>query len=227
MAKLPVTIACGPYDRMEAIRTGDVQIEGIDPTYVTIQSPPEIFARMVKTGSFDVAEMSTAYYLIRRAQGDFPFISVDTIRRSLEPLVRDSDIPMGTAATRIATKREFMNRNVVKVVTDGAGFASYFSRAPIPYHRQSQPLAKSGATGWGKRHLGIYVYQRKFLLEFARLSPAPLEAVEGLEQLRALHHGFRIRVADVEEPTVEVDTPADLETAQKYWTRLHTREQHG
>ncbi len=76
MAKLPITIACGPYDRMEAIRTGDVQIEGIDPTYVAIQSPPEIFARMVKTGSFDVAEMSTAYYLIRRAQGDFPFIAL-------------------------------------------------------------------------------------------------------------------------------------------------------
>ena len=76
MANLPLTIACGPYDRMEAIRTGDVQIEGIDPTYVAIQSPPEIFARMVKTSSFDVAEMSTAYYLIRRAMGDFPFIAL-------------------------------------------------------------------------------------------------------------------------------------------------------
>ncbi len=76
MANLPLTIACGPYDRMEAIRTGDVQIEGIDPTYVAIQSPPEIFARMVKTGSFDVAEMSTSYYLIRRAQGSFPFIAL-------------------------------------------------------------------------------------------------------------------------------------------------------
>ena len=76
MADRPLTIACGPYDRMEAIRTGDVRIEGIDPTYVAIQSPPEIFARMVKTGSFDVAEMSTSYYLIQRAKGGFPFIAL-------------------------------------------------------------------------------------------------------------------------------------------------------
>ncbi len=76
MADLALTIACGPYDRMEAIRTGDVRIEGIDPTYVAIQSPPEIFARMVKTGSFDVAEMSMSYYLIRRAKGGFPFIAL-------------------------------------------------------------------------------------------------------------------------------------------------------
>ncbi len=76
MADLALTIACGPYDRMEAIRTGDVPIEGIDPTYVAIQSPPEIFARMVKTGSFDLAEMSLSYYLIRRAEGGFPFIAL-------------------------------------------------------------------------------------------------------------------------------------------------------
>ncbi len=76
MADLPLTIACGPYDRMEAIRTGEVRIEGIDPTYVAIQSPPEIFARMVKTSSFDVAEMSTSFYLIQRARGDFPFIAL-------------------------------------------------------------------------------------------------------------------------------------------------------
>ena len=76
MSDLALTIACGPYDRMEAIRTGAVRIEGIDPTYVAIQSPPEIFARMVKTGSFDVAEMSMSYYLIRRAKGGFPFIAL-------------------------------------------------------------------------------------------------------------------------------------------------------
>lgn len=160
-------------------------------------------------------------------QGDLPFVHASTIRRSLEPLMRDTQIPMGTAATPIVAKREFVNRNVVKVVTDSQGFAAYFSRAPIPYHREEPTTAERGSIQWGKRHLGIYVYQREFLLQFARLDPAPLEEIEGLEQLRALHHGFRISVADVQESSVEVDTPRDLANAQKYWTRLQTKDQHG
>ena len=76
MANLSVSIACGPYDRMEAIQSGIVQAEGIDITYVPIQSPPEIFARMVKNGAFDVSEMSTSHYLTLRGKGDFPFIAL-------------------------------------------------------------------------------------------------------------------------------------------------------
>lgn len=76
MANLALTIACGPYDRMEGIRSGAVQIEGIDATYLAIQSPPEIFARMMKTQEFDVSEMSLSSYLTRRARGDFPFIGL-------------------------------------------------------------------------------------------------------------------------------------------------------
>jgi len=175
----------------------------------------------------EVAQGLRARWIIN-VQGDLPFIHADTIRRSLEPLMRDPGIPMGTAATPIVVKHEFVNRNVVKVVTDSQGFAAYFSRAPIPYHREDGPrTAPRGSFQWGKRHLGIYVFRRKFLLEFARLTPAPLEVVEGLEQLRALHHGFRISVADVEEPSVEVDTPGDLAVAEKYWTRLQTKDQHG
>jgi 3-deoxy-manno-octulosonate cytidylyltransferase (CMP-KDO synthetase) len=174
----------------------------------------------------EVAQDLRARWIIN-VQGDLPFVHASTIRRSLEPLMRDTEIPMGTAATPIVTKREFVNRNVVKVVTDSQGFAAYFSRAPIPYHREGPSVAQRGAIQWGKRHLGIYVYQREFLLRFARLTPAPLEEIEGLEQLRALHHGFRISVADVEEPSIEVDTPEDLANAQRYWTRLRTKDQHG
>lgn len=171
----------------------------------------------------EVAEDLPARWIIN-VQGDLPFLHADTIRRSLEPLMRDTRIPMGTACTPIVKKREFVNRNVVKVVTDGQGFASYFSRAPIPYWREH---AERASVEWGKRHLGVYVYRREFLMQFAHLTPAPLEVVEGLEQLRALHHGFRIRVVDVHEPSVEVDTPSDLENAQKYWTRSQTKDQHG
>jgi 4,5-dihydroxyphthalate decarboxylase len=76
MPNLHLTIACGPYDRMEAIRTGAVQIEGIDVTYVPIQSPPEIFARMMKASEFDVSEMSLSSYLSNRVRGNFPFVGL-------------------------------------------------------------------------------------------------------------------------------------------------------
>ena len=159
-------------------------------------------------------------------QGDLPFIQVETIRKSVDCLVRDPAIPMATARTPITSEGEFLNRNVVKVVTDQQGFACYFSRAPIPFHREppAEPVR------WGHRHLGIYVYRRDFLLRIASMPAVELELTEGLEQLRALYYGFRIRVADVVETGVEVDTPDDLERAEAYWSRLQStapEECHG
>jgi len=76
VAKLPITFACGPYDRMEALNLGVIQPDGIDLRYLAIQSPPEIFARMIKTHSFDVSEMSLAHYCIMRTRGDFPYVAL-------------------------------------------------------------------------------------------------------------------------------------------------------
>ncbi|MDB5533325.1 MAG: 4,5-dihydroxyphthalate decarboxylase [Hyphomicrobiales bacterium] len=76
MSRLPITMACGPYDRMEALALGEVRPEGIDLRYLAIQSPPEIFARMIKTASFDVAEMSLAHYMIMKTRTQFPFIAI-------------------------------------------------------------------------------------------------------------------------------------------------------
>ena len=76
VGQLSLTLACGPYDRTEALRAGEVRPEGIDLTYLAIQSPPEIFARMIKTASFDAAEMSSAHYITMRTRGDFPFIAI-------------------------------------------------------------------------------------------------------------------------------------------------------
>jgi 4,5-dihydroxyphthalate decarboxylase len=76
MADLSVTIACGPYDRMDGIRTGAVRPEGIDVTYLAIQSPPEIFARMMKANEFDVSEMSLSTYFSSRSRGKFPFVAL-------------------------------------------------------------------------------------------------------------------------------------------------------
>ena len=156
-------------------------------------------------------------------QGDFPFVQAETIRKCVDALAGDRTVPMATAQTPIASKREFLDANVVKVVTDGQGFARYFSRAPIPFHRE--PRARSSP--WGHRHLGIYVYRREFLLRIAGMPPAPLERAEGLEQLRALYYGFGIRVVEVAEPGVEVNTPGDLERAEAYWRQLQAREEHG
>ncbi len=159
---------------------------------------------------------------IVNVQGDFPFVQSETVRASVDCLVRDASVPMATACTAIASEDEFLDRNVVKVVLDRQGFACYFSRAPIPFHREPP----AGGAGWGRRHLGIYVYRRDFLLRFAGMPPAEPEIVEGLEQLRALFHGFRIRVVDVAEPGVEVNTPDDLERAEAWWTRVHAENGH-
>jgi 3-deoxy-manno-octulosonate cytidylyltransferase (CMP-KDO synthetase) len=171
----------------------------------------------------EVAKKMEADWVVN-VQGDLPFIRSQTISRTLRPLRHDRSILMGTARTPIDQKEEWFNPNVVKVVTDEGGFALYFSRAPIPFVRDQKhsvghprsPADSAKDLVWGYRHVGIYVYRRDFLLKFSRLRPTELERTEGLEQLRALGYGYRIRVADVDEPSVEVDTPEDLVKAEKY-----------
>ncbi len=153
--------------------------------------------------------------IVVNVQGDLPFIRSETIHATLKPLRQDSKIPMGTAKTPIFDETEWLNPNVVKVVADKDGFALYFSRAPIPYLRDDGPRPIHRKL-WDYRHVGIYAYRRDFLLKFARMRPSALEESEKLEQLRALSNGYRIRVADVDETAVEVDTPADLEKAEEY-----------
>lgn len=155
-------------------------------------------------------------------QGDLPFIRPETITRAVRPMRHDRSIPMGTVCTPIYNEQEWRDPNVVKVITDANGFAIYFSRATIPFQRNdlTQARGRAGkprAKIWGYRHIGLYVYRRDFLLKFARLRPTVLEQTESLEQLRALMHGYRIFVADVDERTVEVDTPADLIKAEDYF----------
>jgi 3-deoxy-manno-octulosonate cytidylyltransferase (CMP-KDO synthetase) len=155
-------------------------------------------------------------------QGDLPFVRSETIVQAIRPLRRDRTIPMGTVCTPIYEEQEWRNANIVKVLTDRAGFALYFSRSPIPYVRNGafdprrKRTSRSDQRVWGYRHLGLYVYRRDFLLKFARLRPTVLEQLESLEQLRALENGYRIYVAEVDEKGIEVDTPADLKKAERY-----------
>lgn len=130
----------------------------------------------------------------------------------------------GAAAHAIASQADYLNPNVVKVVLDARNMAHYFSRAPIPWSRdqsdlawwheeQMAPAVRSASAGFAPlRHVGIYSYRAGFLRQFPLLPPAPTEAVEALEQLRALWHGHRIAVhIAAAAPGPGVDTPEDLE----------------
>jgi 3-deoxy-manno-octulosonate cytidylyltransferase (CMP-KDO synthetase) len=170
----------------------------------------------------EVARKIKADWVVN-VQGDLPFIRAETITRAVRAMRLDRSVPMGTVCSPIYDEAEWRNPNVVKVVKDAKGFALYFSRATIPYRRNgASDLAGVGSDHvWGYRHLGLYVYRRDFLLRFARLRPTLLEQAESLEQLRALVHGYRIHVADVDDRTVEVDTAEDLVRAQDYLKQLH------
>ena len=169
----------------------------------------------------EVARKIKAECLVN-VQGDLPFIHAETIARAVHPMRRNAAIPMSTVCTPIYDEKEWRNPHVVKVLRDRGGFALYFSRSPIPYFRNDAPDGKrksslaSGSGVWGYRHLGLYVYRREFLLKFAGLPSTVLERRESLEQLRALEHGYRIYVAEVDEQSVEVDTPRDLIKAERY-----------
>jgi 3-deoxy-manno-octulosonate cytidylyltransferase (CMP-KDO synthetase) len=159
------------------------------------------------TGTDRVAEVAASHDadLVVNIQGDEPLIDPDAIDAAILPLVHDPEIPMGTLKKRIEDPREISDPNVVKVVTAHSGDAVYFSRHPIPYVRDS-----GSAPGAHFKHIGLYVYQRSFLLEYSSLPVGPLEAAERLEQLRALENGYRIRVVETEYESLGVDTPQDL-----------------
>ena len=172
-------------------------------------------------------ELKSTDWLVN-IQGDLPFIRARTIVRAIKPLMKDRKIPMGTVCTAIYDMKEWRNPNVVKVLKDRAGFALYFSRAPIPFFRNSEidlagkTIASSKQRLCGYRHLGLYVYRRDFLLKFAVLRRTALERIESLEQLRALQNGYPIYVVEVDENPIEVDTPDDLKKAEGYFkTRMH------
>jgi 3-deoxy-manno-octulosonate cytidylyltransferase (CMP-KDO synthetase) len=132
-------------------------------------------------------------------------IDPSAIDTAILGLLEDDDIPMGTLKKRIERLDEISNPNVVKVVTDLAGNALYFSRAAIPHVRPD------GEPPVCFKHIGLYVYRRDFLLRYSDLPVGPLEQAERLEQLRALENGFKIRVVETEYESLGVDTPEDWE----------------
>jgi 3-deoxy-manno-octulosonate cytidylyltransferase (CMP-KDO synthetase) len=163
--------------------------------------------------------------LVVNVQGDEPLIDPQLIDAVAAVLAERPEASMGTAAHPIETLADHANPNIVKVVLDGRGMAHYFSRAPIPYARdhagrswwhgaaaQAHPGVAALAGYAPLRHIGIYSYRAGFLRQFPTLPQAPTEAIEALEQLRALWHGHRIAVHVTHAaPGPGVDTLEDLE----------------
>lgn len=156
--------------------------------------------RAAEAASSDHAEV------IVNIQGDEPLIDPEAIDAATLALLDDSGVPMATLKKRIEIASEIDNPNVVKVVSDLAGNAVYFSRCPIPYFRGG---SHGGIVHY--KHIGLYVYRREFLLAYSGLPVGPLEQAERLEQLRAIENGHRIRVVETEYESLGVDTPEDLE----------------
>jgi 3-deoxy-manno-octulosonate cytidylyltransferase (CMP-KDO synthetase) len=157
--------------------------------------------------------------IVVNLQGDEPLIPPELIGRLAHTLAQRTGASIATACVPIAEAAKLTNPNVVKVVCDHAGYALYFSRAPIPYPRDAFAAGSANVLPAGLpafHHLGIYAYRAGFLRTYARLAPSPIEAHEALEQLRALWHGHRIAVvvADTELPP-GVDTPEDLERVRR------------
>jgi 3-deoxy-manno-octulosonate cytidylyltransferase (CMP-KDO synthetase) len=159
--------------------------------------------------------------LVVNVQGDEPLVEPAMIDEAVAPFGIDPALQMSTLRRRIEDPAERSNPNVTKVVVDLAGYALYFSRAPIPHVREDCPPAPA------YRHIGLYVYRRDCLLRLSRLTPTALEQSEALEQLRALEHGIRIRAVETRYDAIGVDTPDDLvrvrQIAQKRSAELPLR----
>jgi len=153
----------------------------------------------------EIAKSSTADLFVN-VQGDELLVRSEHIV-ALLGLMRDSRVQVGTLQVRAAPD-DIENPNAVKVTTDNAGNALYFSRAMIPYDRDGVGPAYF-------KHLGMYVYRKAALERYARLPESPLEKSERLEQLRFLENGIPIQVAETPFDTIRVDTEEDLRKAQE------------
>jgi 3-deoxy-manno-octulosonate cytidylyltransferase (CMP-KDO synthetase) len=178
------------------------------------------------TGTDRVAEVTKKIRaeIIVNVQGDEPLIRGTIIDKAIRPLLTDNNLSMSTLVTRIEDVKDWLNPHIVKVVVDQKGFALYFSRSPIPFPRDLQ-IGRLESNPFGTKrplpkrvfkHIGVYIYRRKFLLHFARLKPTPLEKLEKLEQLRALENGHRIKVTAVDYEPICVDVPEDLQKVEAF-----------
>jgi 3-deoxy-manno-octulosonate cytidylyltransferase (CMP-KDO synthetase) len=188
------------------------------------------------SGTDRVAEVARDldFEIVVNVQGDEPLIDPRAIDHAISACSENGGRAMASLRRIITSAREFWDPNVVKVVTDGHGFALYFSRWPIPFvassavsvediHKRLEQCAPP--MEWScYKHIGLYAYPKGVLLELAGRDPSPLESIERLEQLRALEQGIPIRMVVTDYDNVAVDTPADLERVRRIVSRSEPDE---
>jgi len=184
--------------------------EGIADTVRTAGGDVEMTASSHPSGTDRIAEVARRIpadvYI--NVQGDQPFVAPEDIDAIVKQMTAEPAISMATLSAPIVDVDEWRNPNKVKIVCDDRGRALYFSRSPIPFLRD-----RSGVPPGALRHVAVYGYRHDFLLSFGELPPGRLEQIEKLEQLRAIEHGYQIRVVASAAPSLEVDTPEDLAQA--------------
>lgn len=166
----------------------------------------------IKTGSDRAAVVAERYPqmdVIINLQGDEPFIKPRMLEQLISPYLAGESPDMTTLAYALQMEQDYHDPGIVKVITDLNGDAIYFSRSPIPYFRNQVQVPVY-------HHMGLYAFRRDFLKLYSTLPQTPLEKAEALEQLRALEHGYRIRVCLTEERTLEINTPEELDKAQLF-----------
>ena len=142
--------------------------------------------------------------IVINIQGDQPVLQADCLKELVQPFYETPRLPMATLANCINDEKEINDPNNVKVIIDAHGFAIYFSRARIPFDRDKKEQVQY------YKHIGIYAYSSAFLQHFTKLPGAPLEEIEKLEQLRAVHHGHKIGVTITEFDSPSVDDASDI-----------------
>jgi len=157
--------------------------------------------------------------IVVNIQGDEPLIPPQNIEKVVEPLIEDTSVSVTSLRILIQNPKDIFDKNITKVVVDKFDSALYFSKAPIPWDRDTwsvnmEDVLNLSSLLWFK-HIGLYGYRKKFLMEYSALPVSPLEKVEKLEQLRILENGFSIKVVETDLDSTGVDSVADIEIIEK------------
>lgn len=204
--------AASVYVATDDQRISDV-LEGLVPVVMTRDDHPSGTDRLQEVAA--TLRLSDDDIIVN-VQGDEPLIPAAVINQVAANLAANPDCQMATLCEPIEKSEDLFNPNVVKAVFDANGKALYFSRAPIPWHRDAFADGGrdiSGGQWW--RHIGIYAYRVAFLHRYVTWEPAALEKLESLEQLRAMANGESIHIEPSCEPVPGgIDTPEDLQRVQ-------------
>lgn len=166
-----------------------------------------------ETGSDRIAEAvrDIDCDIVINVQGDEPFLKTEPLQQLIDVFYQDEqkEISLASLKIKLTEKEEIDNSNNVKVITDHKGFALYFSRSVIPYHREIAYDVDY------YKHIGVYAFRKEALLKFSRLEMSPLEKAEKIECIRYLENGMKIKLIETHFVGVGIDTPEDLEKARQ------------